>query len=237
MRGRAVTSPAPRRSAQPTPRSWPTSIRLAWKFNAKMYIRHTPRRFPKSFDPDMKGDYQDISQRIGNFTAFGRLETDGEPSHQLHPRRAHQRQRHRERSTPRRFDRQLLGKLNSGDLISGFAKMGGDMSSRVVCLSCTQVVLRPQEEPVLDKVTGISDFALYAASPVTMNKPVLVTDSSASARRSALGSTAYTEYYTPGRSKAAWSSPSPELESAWSFSRSPAAKTSCSICRAKARAP
>lgn len=168
------------------------------KFNAKMYIRQTLDSFQKNFDPDLKGDYQAVSQRIGNFTAFGRLKqmanqalmairaalTNASATENAHAALV--------------SSANYAGKLNSGDLISGLAKMG-DMSSRVACLVMhSKAFFDLVKNQVLDKVTGISDFALYAASPITMNKPVLVTDSAGLSATIGSGSTAYTEYYTLG---------------------------------------
>lgn len=173
------------------------------KFNAKMYLRHTLDGFQKNFDPDMKGDYQDISQRIGNFTAFGRLKQMANQAISCIRAALTNASATANAHSATVSSANYNGKLNSGDLIEGLAKMG-DMSSRVVCLVMhSKSFFDLVKNQVLDKVTGISDFALYAASPITMNKPVLVTDSAGLSATIGSGSSAYTEYYTLGLVEAA----------------------------------
>lgn len=182
------------------------------KFNAKMFIPQTLDSFQKNFDPDLKGDYQAISQKIGNFTAFGRLKQQANQA--LMSIRAAltnasaTENAHSATVSSTNYD----GKLNSGDLITGLAKMG-DMSSRIVCwVMHSKAFFDLVKNQVLDKVTGISDFALYAAAPVTLNKPVLVTDSAGLTATIGSGSSAYQEYYTLGLVEGACVVTNSELE-------------------------
>lgn len=168
------------------------------KFNAKMFIQQTLDSFQKNFDPDMKGDYQAISQRIGAATAFGRLKQQANQALMCIRAALTNASATANAHTATVSSANYNGKLNSGDLIDGMAKMG-DAASNVVCLVMhSKAFFDLVKNQVLDKVTGISDFALYAAAPVTLNKPVLVTDSSALSAVIGSGSTAYTEYYTLG---------------------------------------
>ena len=182
------------------------------KFNAKMFLEQTLDSFQKNFDPDMKGDYQVISQRIGQFTAFGRLKQQANQALMAIRAALTNASATENAHSATVSSANYNGKLNSGDLISGLAKMG-DMSSRVVCwVMHSKAFFDLVKNQVLDKVTGISDFALYAAAPITLNKPVLVTDSSGLYATIGSGSTAYTEYYTLGLVEGACQVTNTELE-------------------------
>lgn len=168
------------------------------KFNAKMYITQTLDSFQKNFDPDMKGDYQEISQRIGNFTAFGRLKQQANQALMCVRAALTNASATDNAHSATVSSTNYNGKLNSGDLIEGLRKFG-DMSSRIACwVMHSKAFFDLVKAQVLDKVTGISDYALYAAAPITLNKPVLVTDSPGLYAALGSGSTAYTEYYTLG---------------------------------------
>lgn len=182
------------------------------KFNAKMFIPQTLDSFQKNFDPDMKGDYQIISQKIGNFTAFGRLKQQANQALMSIRAALTNASATENAHSVTVSSTNYEGKLNSGDLITGLSKMG-DMSSRIVCwVMHSKSFFDLVKNQVLDKVTGISDFALYAAAPITLNKPVLVTDSSGLYATIGSGSTAYTEYYTLGLVEGACVVTNSELE-------------------------
>lgn len=182
------------------------------KFNAKMYMRHTLDGFQKNFDPDMKGDYAAVSRRIGQFTSFGRLKQQANQALKCVRAALTNASATENAHSATVSTANFNGKLNSGDLISGLAKMG-DASARVVCwVMHSKAFFDLVKNQVLDKVTGISDFALYAAAPVTLNKPVLVTDSDGLYATIGSGSTAYTEYYTLGLVEGAVSVTNSELE-------------------------
>jgi hypothetical protein len=88
------------------------------------------------------------------------------------------------------------GTMSTTGLVKGLAKMG-DQASRIVAWVMHS---KPYYDLVLQQIaaniTGISDFNVKSATPVTLNRPVIVTDSASLAITS--GSPAVTDYYTLG---------------------------------------
>jgi hypothetical protein len=93
------------------------------------------------------------------------------------------------------------GTITTTDLVDGLAKMG-DRASRVVCwVMHSKVFFNLVKEQIVRNVDGLSSFVVASASPVTLNRPVLVTDSPALSVVS--GSPAVTDYLTLGLTEGA----------------------------------
>lgn len=90
------------------------------------------------------------------------------------------------------------GTLNTIGLVSGLSKFG-DAADRVVAWIMHS---KPYYDLVANQITaniyGVSNFNIAQGTPVTLNRPVIVTDSEALAVAGGSGSTAYTNYYTLG---------------------------------------
>jgi hypothetical protein len=168
------------------------------KVNVKMFIQQTLDSFQKNFDPDMKGDYEEISNKIGAATGFGRLKQQANQA--LASIRAALMN---SAATANKYSSLVSssnnnGKLNSTDLINGLATQGDAAGSIVCWVMHSKAWFDLMKQQVTAAVTGITDYVMYAASPITLNRPVLVTDSTALSATIGSGSTAYTEYYTLG---------------------------------------
>lgn len=166
------------------------------KFNAKMFAPFTLHSFQKNFDPGMKGDYQDISRRIGQATAVGRLKQ--QVNHALYSARASLKQQTASLHQAVVSAGNYNGKMNSADLNLGRALLG-DASSKLRCwVMHSTPYFSLVGNQVADKVAGVSDYVLREGSGLTYNIPVLVIDSPALSAVIGTGSAAYTEYYTLG---------------------------------------
>ncbi len=70
-----------------------------------------------------------------------------------------------------------LGSISTGSLISALAAMG-DRANRVVCwVMHSKPYYDLVRSQVTANVTNVSDFNIATATPVTLNRPVIVTDS------------------------------------------------------------
>jgi hypothetical protein len=88
------------------------------------------------------------------------------------------------------------GTATTAGMISALAKMG-DRADRVVAwVMHSKPYYDLVKEQVSAKITGISNFNIQTGTPVTLNRPVIVTDSASLAVTS--GSPAVTDYYTLG---------------------------------------
>lgn len=88
------------------------------------------------------------------------------------------------------------GTMQTTDLVDGMAKFG-DAASRIVCwVMHSKVFYDLVKHQITEKIDGISSFVMAGASPATLNKPVLITDSSALVVTS--GSPAVDDYFTLG---------------------------------------
>lgn len=88
------------------------------------------------------------------------------------------------------------GTITTPSLVDGLSKMG-DRSDRIVCwLMHSKVYFDLVKEQITQKITGVSNFNVQTGTPVTVNRPVLVTDSDSLKVTS--GSPAVTDYYTLG---------------------------------------
>lgn len=67
--------------------------------------------------------------------------------------------------------------ITTNDLVDGLAKMG-DMANRItIWVMHSAVYYNLVKEQIAQNITGISNFNIQSATPVTLNRPVLVTDS------------------------------------------------------------
>jgi len=90
------------------------------------------------------------------------------------------------------------GTLNTAGLVSGLSKFG-DAASRIVCwVMHSKPYYDLVQSQITDKIPGVADFVIAKGSPVTVNRPVLVTDSSGLVNVTGSGSTAVTTYRTLG---------------------------------------
>lgn len=166
------------------------------KFNAKMFVPFVLHAFQKNFDPGMKGDYQEISRKIGQATAPARLKQ--QVNHALYAARAALKGQAASLHTATVSSANYNGKLNNLDLNTGRMKLG-DKAGAIKCWVMHSTVYGNYlGNQVGDKVTGVSDFVLREGTGLTYNIPVLVIDSPALYATVGSGSTAYTEYYTLG---------------------------------------
>ena len=91
------------------------------------------------------------------------------------------------------------GAMDTGGLIDGLAKFG-DAASRVVAWvgHSTPFFSLVKDQTITLKTSGISDFALASATPLTLNRPFIVTDSDSLKITTGTGTAAVTNYYTLG---------------------------------------
>lgn len=69
--------------------------------------------------------------------------------------------------------------ITTGNLVSALAKMG-DQASRIVCwVMHSKVYYDLVSSQISANIDGVSNFVVAQASPVTLNRPVLVTDAAA----------------------------------------------------------
>jgi|SRR5215475_1506605 len=70
-----------------------------------------------------------------------------------------------------------LGSMTTDTLVAGLSKMG-DRADRVVCwIMHSSVYFKLVRGQITQNITGISNFNVQTATPVTLNRPVVVTDS------------------------------------------------------------
>lgn len=88
------------------------------------------------------------------------------------------------------------GTLTTAGLVNGLSKMG-DRSDRVVCwVMHSKVYFDLVLQQIAANIDGVSNFNVRTGTPLTLNRPVLVTDSASLKVTS--GSPAVTDYYTLG---------------------------------------
>jgi len=88
------------------------------------------------------------------------------------------------------------GTITTPSLVDGLSKMG-DRSERVVAwVMHSKVYFNLVKEQIAQKIDGVSNFNVQTGTPITLNRPVIVTDSASLAVTS--GSPAVTDYYTLG---------------------------------------
>lgn len=90
------------------------------------------------------------------------------------------------------------GTLGTAGLVSGLSKFG-DAGSQIVCwVMHSKAYYDLVQNQITSNIDGVSNFNVATGTPVTLNRPVLVTDSDALLVNSGSGSTAVTDYYTLG---------------------------------------
>lgn len=90
------------------------------------------------------------------------------------------------------------GTLATAGLVSGLAKFG-DAASNVVCwVMHSKAYYDLVQSQITANIDGVSNFNVATGTPVTLNRPVLITDSDALIVNAGSGSTATTDYFTLG---------------------------------------
>lgn len=90
------------------------------------------------------------------------------------------------------------GTLATASLVSGLALMGDQASQVGIWVMHSKPYYDLVQAQITANTLDVSNFAISNGAPVTMNRPVLVTDSSSLAVASGSGSTATVDYYTLG---------------------------------------
>lgn len=90
------------------------------------------------------------------------------------------------------------GTLNTAGLISGLSKFG-DAANQIICwVMHSKAYYDLVQSQVTANIDGVSNFNVASGTPVTMNRPVLVTDSDSLVINAGSGSAATTDYMTLG---------------------------------------
>lgn len=88
------------------------------------------------------------------------------------------------------------GTITTPSLVDALALMG-DRADRIVCwIMHSKVYFNLVKEQIAAKIEGVANFNVQTGTPITLNRPVLVTDSDSLKVTS--GSPAVTDYYTLG---------------------------------------
>jgi hypothetical protein len=88
------------------------------------------------------------------------------------------------------------GTITTAGMVDGLAKMG-DRSDRVVCwVMHSKPYFDLVKQQIAANIDGVSNFNVKTATPITLNRPVLVTDSASLVVT--CGSPEVTDYYTLG---------------------------------------
>lgn len=87
--------------------------------------------------------------------------------------------------------------MTTNDLVDGLAKFG-DRADRIVAwVMHSKPYYDLVKNQITSNITNVSNFNIQTATPITLNRPVLVTDSD-SLKVAVTASPAHTEYYTLG---------------------------------------
>lgn len=90
------------------------------------------------------------------------------------------------------------GTLNTAGLVSGMSKFG-DAAQRIVCwVMHSKPYYDLVQSQITDKIPGVADIVVAQGSPISVNRPILVTDSAGLVHTTGSGSTAVTTYRTLG---------------------------------------
>lgn len=88
------------------------------------------------------------------------------------------------------------GTMTTSGLVDGLSKLG-DRADRVACwVMHSKVYFDLVKEQISQKIDGVANFNVQTGTPVTLNRPVVITDSDALLVTS--GSPEVTDYYTLG---------------------------------------
>lgn len=162
------------------------------KINRKVGpIENTLDSFKKSLMADADGDQQVMSMLIGNYVADEMLKDQVNTSI-LGIANALDGQ------TALKHTIAANGTMASSDLIDGLAKMGDAAGNIGVWVMHSKPYFDLMKEQVAAKITGVANFNLFQATPVTLNRPVLVVDAPGLAVTSGTGTAAVTDYLTLG---------------------------------------
>lgn len=90
------------------------------------------------------------------------------------------------------------GTMKTTALVDGLAAFG-DAAQNITCwVMHSKAYYDLVKDQIASNIFGVSNFAVANASPVTLNRPVLVTDSASLMTTTGSGSTAVNTYYTLG---------------------------------------
>lgn len=106
------------------------------------------------------------------------------------------------------------GTLRTTDLVSGLSKRGDASTDIAVWVMHSKAYFDLFQHQIGTSANGdiVSGVAVQGASPLTLNRPIIVTDSDALTVSGGAGSTAYTDYFTLGLSANAVAAENSETE-------------------------
>lgn len=90
------------------------------------------------------------------------------------------------------------GTLATAGLVSGLSKFGDAAAQILVWVMHSKQYYDLVQSQITANIDGVTDFVIANGSPVTLNRPVLVTDSDALKVTSGSGSAAVTDYFALG---------------------------------------
>lgn len=90
------------------------------------------------------------------------------------------------------------GKLDTGSLVSGLSKFGDAAGDVAVWVMHSKPYYDLVQSQITANIMGVSNFNVAEGTPITLNRPVIVTDSPGLITTSGSGSTAVTHYATLG---------------------------------------
>jgi len=94
------------------------------------------------------------------------------------------------------------GKLDTAGLVSGLSKFGDAAGEVAVWVMHSKPYYDLVQSQITNNIYGVSNFAVAEGAPVTLNRPVIVTDSAGLVTVTGSGSTAVTTYATLGLTSA-----------------------------------
>lgn len=90
------------------------------------------------------------------------------------------------------------GTITTPSLVSGLYKFGDAANMIEMLVMHSKVYADLIKEQIAANITGVSNFNISAGSPLSLNRPILVTDSDALKSVTGTGTAAVTNYYTLG---------------------------------------
>lgn len=165
------------------------------KLNRKIFIEDTIDKFKKNLDENFDGNPAEWSRFLGAEVATAKLERQVNDA--LLSIRAALMGQTTNKHTITVSSANYNGKMNSLDLNKGRALLGdqGLGNAVRVMVMHSKPYFDLVGNQVADKLTGVSDYNLFAGVPATYGIPTLVTDSASLHATIGSGSTAYEEYY------------------------------------------
>jgi hypothetical protein len=162
------------------------------KINRKVGpIENTLDSFKKSLMDNAQGDGEVLSFLIGNYVA-DEMMADQVNTTLLAVANAIENQAAVKSTIA------ASGTMTSAGMIDGLALFGDAAGAIDLWVMHSKAYFDLMKEQVAAKITGISNFNLFEATPVTLNRPVLVVDAPGLAVTTGTGTAAVTDYYTLG---------------------------------------